>query len=451
MQLSSLKSQRENGKGKKRTILFVSNTATSPTGYGMQTALFTPRIRDAGYEVAVAATYGREGVPAWNQQGILELPRLVHPHLNDIISTHAAFVEADVVLSLYDAFAFVPDVWEKVNWVAWAPIDCDPISPQNDESLKVARRVWSMSKWSDRVLRDAGYDTTYVPLAVDTNVYKPMDRVLALAEMEKFLKVDLQNKFIVTSVAANKGTPCRKNFYAMFDAFAQFAADKPDAVFYVHTDPHGIWQGDDLEALSEQFGIADRVIFPPGYDYNFGLVDQETLNAIYNASDVHMLLSLGEGFGVPIVEAQAAGCPVIVSDGSTEELCFGDWLVPTTPIQAWGRHGCNWHWADVHQALRYLREAYYERGTERAAERRAQARLGALEYDIDHVFETYMIPALEALDYAYTHGDDGTGDAGAGAVAGGRDGLAGPGASEPARPVSDGGPGAADGPAAGAD
>lgn len=37
---------------------------------------------------------------------------------------------------------------------------------------------------------------------------------------------------------------------------------------------------------------------------------------------------LGEGFGIPIIEAQAAGCPVIVTDCTAmTELCLSGWLI----------------------------------------------------------------------------------------------------------------------------
>src|SRR5690606_17951882 len=57
------------------------------------------------------------------------------------------------------------------------------------------------------------------------------------------------------------------------------------------------------------------------------------LNKLYNAADVFILPSAGEGFGVPVIEAQASGCPVIVTDFTAQtELCGAGWLIGVDPF-----------------------------------------------------------------------------------------------------------------------
>ncbi len=62
-----------------------------------------------------------------------------------------------------------------------------------------------------------------------------------------------------------------------------------------------------LEALARSMGIADQVRF-------LGFVNQSGLPEVYSASDVLVLPSSYEAFGVVINEAMLCGCPVIVSD-----------------------------------------------------------------------------------------------------------------------------------------
>jgi len=52
-----------------------------------------------------------------------------------------------------------------------------------------------------------------------------------------------------------------------------------------------------------------------------GFVSEEDLVILYNLADVFVMPSLYEGFGLPILEAMACGCPVLTSkEGSLEEV-----------------------------------------------------------------------------------------------------------------------------------
>ncbi len=59
-------------------------------------------------------------------------------------------------------------------------------------------------------------------------------------------------------------------------------------------------------ALIEELGLEDRVM-------QVGFAPDEDLPAFYNLASLLVLPSLYEGFGIPIVEAMACGCPVVTS------------------------------------------------------------------------------------------------------------------------------------------
>ena len=63
----------------------------------------------------------------------------------------------------------------------------------------------------------------------------------------------------------------------------------------------------DLQILSKQLGLQEDIIEIVG-------PDNEILEALYNRAFALLYPSHAEGFGWPIIEAQACGCPVIVSD-----------------------------------------------------------------------------------------------------------------------------------------
>ena len=62
-----------------------------------------------------------------------------------------------------------------------------------------------------------------------------------------------------------------------------------------------------LHALGRQLGIADRIVELPQ-------VSNELLEALYNCAVALLYPSTCEGFGWPIAEAQACGCPVLCAD-----------------------------------------------------------------------------------------------------------------------------------------
>lgn len=72
----------------------------------------------------------------------------------------------------------------------------------------------------------------------------------------------------------------------------------------------------DLELVSS-LGLNEDVILP-------GFIPDCDMPAIYNLAGCFVFPSLYEGFGIPVPEAQACGCPVIVSDtGALPEVSGG--------------------------------------------------------------------------------------------------------------------------------
>ena len=87
---------------------------------------------------------------------------------------------------------------------------------------------------------------------------------------------------------------------------------------------------DPLPALIAQLGLRDRVRLVPE-------VDDELLPAVYSAASAFAFPSLSEGFGLPVLEALAAGLPSAVSDIPVlAEVTRGAaLLVPPHNARAW--------------------------------------------------------------------------------------------------------------------
>jgi glycosyltransferase involved in cell wall biosynthesis len=73
----------------------------------------------------------------------------------------------------------------------------------------------------------------------------------------------------------------------------------------------------ELRSLGEQLGLLERVV-------EVAKPDNELLEALYSTALVLLYPSRFEGFGWPIIEAQACGCPVICSDREPMSEVGGD-------------------------------------------------------------------------------------------------------------------------------
>lgn len=80
-----------------------------------------------------------------------------------------------------------------------------------------------------------------------------------------------------------------------------------------------------LEKYAASKKIADRVHFT-------GTVTVEDLNHLYHAASITVSLSLYEGFGLPLLEAMTAGCPVIASDIAAHQEVAGNATILVNPF-----------------------------------------------------------------------------------------------------------------------
>lgn len=73
--------------------------------------------------------------------------------------------------------------------------------------------------------------------------------------------------------------------------------------------------------------VGERV----GDSITFERISDELLNLVYNACDVLLFPSLGEGYGYPVVEAFSTGLPVVASDIEVMREVAGDAALLTEP------------------------------------------------------------------------------------------------------------------------
>jgi len=374
-------------------ILWISNSNWSKTGYGVQSNLFTNRLVDAGHQVAVLGYWGLEG-GALQYGKVLHFPKAQHPYGMDIMNAHASNFKADAILTLMDAWVIQPGNIPPFKWIAYYPVDHEPIPPKVREAITLANYRIAMSKFGVEESNKAGLDCYYVPHGVDTNLYKPMDK----AEARKMMNLPA-DAFIVGTVAMNKGQPSRKCFDKMLQAFANFKKKHTDAVYYIHTQEGtgqdalgGVNIPEMCSLLGLRYGI--DVLLPSPYNILLGYSD-DIMAALYSAMDVHLLASMGEGFGVPIIEAQACGVPVIVGGWTAmPELVHSGQIIDKSDAEPMWTGIASYQFIPKVGAIeRKLHEEYNKPSP------RDRARNGIVEnYDADLVFNKHMLPAINDID-----------------------------------------------------
>jgi len=376
-------------------ILWHGVKGSIKTGYGAQTKLFTPRIRDAGHEIAINSRLDQYQTGV-DSDGIMNFASGSKWDMmgNDYAAVNYAHYEPDVVISMCDAFTCEPTIFDKFAWYPWVMIDSKPITWENLECLKACRRPIACTRDGEEQLRAAGFDPFYVPLAIDRSIYKPLDGDVR-AEASKIVGVPIGERFFVVMNSANHSNPSRKNFASAFKAWAQFEKLYPDALLYVHAEAAGkMWHGEDLWRVKNLYGCKN-IVFAPQYEYATGLIGSEHLALIYNAADVLLHTAKGEGFGLPIVEAQACGTPVIAPDfGAMRE-------VNRTGIRCCGelrmtRSGSEQMLVDVERVAGALEAVCLQNG---AHESRRAISDCVEQYDIRNVMKDNFLPMLDEIKH----------------------------------------------------
>jgi len=375
-------------------LVVAGNSPWAGTGYGQQIAQLAPQLVADGYDVALAANYGLQGAKLeWD--GIPIYPPGFDVWGNDTIGPNSRTHfdgRRGWVITLFDVWVAKGPSWGEMNVASWVPVDHVP-TPQKvvEFFTTTGAQPIAMSQFGERQLAKSGLDPLYAPHGIDTDVFRPGVLDINGTATRDVLGVP-DDAHVTLMVAANKGVyPPRKSFPQALLAFSRFARNHDDAYLVLHTERFGMADGLQLDRLIEACGIPeDRVSFTDQYAYRIGL-PQPVLAAIYNAADVLLAPSMGEGFGIPVVEAQSCGTPVIVSDFSAQpELVGSGWLVGGTPF--WDEAQTSWlHYPDVNDIVYALEDSYGGGGDA------ANARQHALAYDHQVVFHRYWRPILAEL------------------------------------------------------
>jgi glycosyltransferase involved in cell wall biosynthesis len=384
------------------------------TGYGGQTKEFTRRLRDAGHDVVLSImgfpATGQDGRPdrrstmnhpahaVIRDTGMWDGMRVTgpHPELEFGLAPRGDIWDAfgghdpDLVIALKDAWVLNPADYRDYRSAVWLAFDCEPLGvPDRQFFAASGARAVCVSQAGQKMARAAGAEhgveglseALYVPSGIDTGIWSPGDRDAARALLGL-----PRDRFIAGICAANIGP--RKAWGEQLAAFAAFRRTHRDALLLIHATPEHP-EGISLYELARHLGIREATLFGA----HTAMDDAQMVNWM-RSLNVLMGATYGEGFGLPVVQAQACGIPVIGTRCSaiTEKIPPGTgWLV----------RGQRW-WNPHHQAwwtIPSVREITLALGKAARGQhaRPELIREHALAWDAATVAKDHWAPALEEL------------------------------------------------------
>ena len=301
-------------------LTWLSDGPTLATGFGTVGRHVLGRlVRERGHDVRCLAWY-YQGEPYDAEAFPYRITPERHPGSADgNLPRLLTGGGKHVVITLGDPWNFdwVPDVLDRTDftWIAYLTVCSSPLPPSAVEYLRRADAVICASRFGADVLAAALPEVVaeVIPFGVDATVFRPLP-----TREDLRAENGLNDRFVVGFVGRNQP---RKQLPVLIKAFAKFHPRHPDAFLYLHTDVNDM--GWDVPGLLDRYGLGDASGITADYSVENGLSD-ERMNEVYNMLDVFVLPSMGEGFGLPLLEAMACGVPVATTDySSNRDLISG--------------------------------------------------------------------------------------------------------------------------------
>lgn len=325
--------------------------AGAHTGFGTVTHNIGERlVANFDHDIHVLAwNYKGDYVPTnlklYVPNSLIQLDAYGQSRMVELLSV----VEPDVVVILQDPYVIRKFLYQN-NYdterillqyrpiLSYLPVDGSNSPPLWDDLRQVTRPVL-MSEWGRTWLPDA----PVVHHGVDLDAFQPATRehpyissggmtVSSRKDAKRALGYD-PDTFMVLRIDRNSA---RKNYADTWRALVPVMKRHSDIIVHFHCKASGDEGVEMPQLLSREPSIANRFFFPGQHNTNRGWPVSD-LAILYNAADLFVSTSWGEGFGLTLAESLACEVPVVAQDCSaiTEVVGPGGILIkPERPMTA---------------------------------------------------------------------------------------------------------------------
>jgi len=268
----------------------------------------------------------------------------------------------DILLLFQDIFylsdnikKFKESLKKDAKTVVYFPVDGSPYSVAWKEIFKEVNSVITYSDWAIRTIKDRVEPNKKIYKlyhGVDTNIFKPLPKE-KIEEIRKSLR--WKDKFVAINInrfQPRKSIPLSARAFSMFakgyktckcgqhmpldrnscdlnmcppeDIIETVVYNRRDVFYYLHMMPLEASMGPGRANLLQNHLInagfndddANTILGMNTSNIYNQEVSEEQLNQIYNAANINITSTLGEGFGLSLIESAAAGTPTIAPRNS---------------------------------------------------------------------------------------------------------------------------------------
>lgn len=325
-------------------ILWLSDSALHPTGYSNQSKLTGNFLQKKGHDFYHVG-HNYYGAPT-KKMVFDDGEEIAYSHLGsdgskfatNVLGKYFNSIKPDLFSILLDTFMLKEVNFENWNIPAksafWYPTDGGFFPMQCETILQKIDYPIAMAKFGqEQCKRLFGVKARYIPHGVHTNVFVPFSKekkrelrlkygsMLFAYKKNVFypINVNLLDKFVIGCVGRNQP---RKNMPELIKTFALFSKGKEDVVLLMHSDPFDAARLCDLQEIADRYGCGHKVLWT-GMRVCLPFTTQQLVE-VYNLMDVFCLMTSGEGFGIPFIEAMSCEIPVIATDVTTTKEIVTD-------------------------------------------------------------------------------------------------------------------------------
>lgn len=256
----------------------------------------------------------------------------------------------------YDAIFILNDVWNIAKYLnaikqgrsktkhlpkifTYFPVDARQHNPDWYTDFNIVTEAVTYTNFAVDAICEAvnsnqtmncAFNLSVIPHGIDGDVFFKSQSDKSAIREHVYNTNQLNDAFVFFN--GNRNQP-RKRLDITVRAFSEFLKSTKATDAYLHLHCGLLDYGLNIPELVKHFGVSDYVIVS-GQEEAMQNVSSEMLNLYYNASDVGLNSSLGEGWGLVNVEHGMTGAPQIVPNHSAcAEIYNGNAMLIDSPTE----------------------------------------------------------------------------------------------------------------------